>query len=579
MDVSELTEATLNGFSIVERVCSVLSLFGCIVIIGTFSASKSFHKPINRLVFYASFGNMMTNVATLMARSYLSDVLSPGCQFQAFLIQMFMPADAFWTLAMAVNVYLTFYYKFDAQKLRRMEIPYLICCYGIPFVVALTFVFVTNPRQGRMYGNATLWCWISSEWDIWRIAMFYGPVWVVILITIFIYVRAGREIYKKHKQLRNFHYSSHHEPEPLPPMDDLYSSSKTTEVFVTTEIVNTHQQPVIDLAPLGRRDSGALANGARPGMPKATPMESQPSSASASGGRPPVGNAAYSVTISSAKRPDSVANNRESYNEGDMNLPIQGENDMAPPLPMEAQTRIQQQMMMPERATTSASAAGPPIVGVSTGPRNPANQRLRRRAAYEANTAAWSYTKCAILFFTAMLVTWIPSSANRVFSVVHVDKVSVPLEYMSSFVLPLQGFWNAIIYVVTSWKACQTLWSDMIDITFSLFKKSKSSRREQQVRHNRQSQHAGYYQRQTSLGGAPSDSTTGQGGRSRPIMLDTTKKSKAFHMDSPAGSSNNGSDEMLDQMVGGRGAAASKSEKNYESESVTELALRSSRDH
>ena len=88
MDVSDLPDATLNGVSIVERVASILSLSGCIVVIGTFSVSKSFHKPINRLVFYASFGNMMTNVATLMARSYLGDVLSPGCQFQGFLIQM-----------------------------------------------------------------------------------------------------------------------------------------------------------------------------------------------------------------------------------------------------------------------------------------------------------------------------------------------------------------------------------------------------------------------------------------------------------------------------------------------------------
>lgn len=88
MDAQDLTPAQLNGFSIIERVCSVFSLLGCVFIIGTFCASKSFHKPINRLVFYASFGNMMTNVATLMARSYLGDTGSAGCQFQAFLIQM-----------------------------------------------------------------------------------------------------------------------------------------------------------------------------------------------------------------------------------------------------------------------------------------------------------------------------------------------------------------------------------------------------------------------------------------------------------------------------------------------------------
>lgn len=33
-------------------------------------------------------GNMMTNVATLMARSYVGVGSSAGCQLQAFLIQM-----------------------------------------------------------------------------------------------------------------------------------------------------------------------------------------------------------------------------------------------------------------------------------------------------------------------------------------------------------------------------------------------------------------------------------------------------------------------------------------------------------
>ena len=89
----------------------------------------------------------------------------------------FMPADAFWTLAMAVNVYLTFYYKFDAEKLRRMEIWYFLFCYGLPFIPALAYIFITNKDGNRVYGNANLWCWISRDWDIYRIATFYGPVW------------------------------------------------------------------------------------------------------------------------------------------------------------------------------------------------------------------------------------------------------------------------------------------------------------------------------------------------------------------------------------------------------------------
>jgi hypothetical protein len=172
-----LEERHLDALSVIERVCSVFSLLGSIFIIGTFLLSKAFHKPINRLVFYASFGNMITNVGTLMSRSYIGDTNSVGCQLQGFLIQMFMPADAFWTLTMAINVYLTFYYKFDARRLRKMEIPYLIACYGIPFVPAFVYIFIKNDDGQRMYGNATLWCWVSKEWDIWRIITFYGPVW------------------------------------------------------------------------------------------------------------------------------------------------------------------------------------------------------------------------------------------------------------------------------------------------------------------------------------------------------------------------------------------------------------------
>jgi hypothetical protein len=85
----------------------------------------------------------------------------------------------------------------------------------------------------------------------------------------------------------------------------------------------------------------------------------------------------------------------------------------------------------------------------------------RRYAAMEANTAMYSYTKVAVLFFVAMMITWIPSSANRVYSVVNKNQVSLPLEYISATVLPLQGFWNAAIYTITSWPACKALWKQL----------------------------------------------------------------------------------------------------------------------
>ncbi|KAI8627713.1 family A G protein-coupled receptor-like protein [Xylariaceae sp. FL1651] len=376
---TELSPGVLHAISVIERIGSVFSLLGCLFIIVTFLASSLFHKPINRLVFYASFGNMLANVGTLIARAYVHDINSFGCQFQGFLIQQFLPADALWTLAMAFNVYLTFYCKFDAQGLKRMEVWYLLLCYGLPLTPSLAFVFISKEPQGRIYGNAVLWCWVSSGWDILRIATFYGPVWVIILATFFIYIRAGREIYRKRRQLRNLKVSSSsaHDPEAL--NTDEFHSMKTTEISVTTESAHPTGD-AINLASLGNSKSNTAA-------------ETQ-------------GTAAYSVTISADHQPQLVPNHLDS--------------------------------------STSRARA-----------------KAKRKNNFEASNAAWSYTKCAILFFTALLVTWIPSSANRLYSVINGGESSAFLEIFSAIVLPLQGFWNAIIYTVTSWAAVKMFFSDL----------------------------------------------------------------------------------------------------------------------
>jgi hypothetical protein len=81
----------IRAIEIAERVGSVLSLVGAAFIITTFLTHKSFHKPINRLVFYAAFGNIMSNVGTLVSTSGIDfGVNSSLCQFQAFLIQWYV---------------------------------------------------------------------------------------------------------------------------------------------------------------------------------------------------------------------------------------------------------------------------------------------------------------------------------------------------------------------------------------------------------------------------------------------------------------------------------------------------------
>lgn len=82
------SQTQLFAISITERICSAVSLAGTFVIVTTFIGSRTFRKPINRLVFYASWGNIMANIATLISQSGIhAGFGSSLCQFQAFLIQ------------------------------------------------------------------------------------------------------------------------------------------------------------------------------------------------------------------------------------------------------------------------------------------------------------------------------------------------------------------------------------------------------------------------------------------------------------------------------------------------------------
>jgi hypothetical protein len=84
------SDGQMHAVRVTEKVCSVFSLLGAAFIITTFLSDKSFHKPINRLVFFAAWGNIMANVATLISTYGIR--LGPNgslCQFQAFLIQWY----------------------------------------------------------------------------------------------------------------------------------------------------------------------------------------------------------------------------------------------------------------------------------------------------------------------------------------------------------------------------------------------------------------------------------------------------------------------------------------------------------
>lgn len=176
--MSTLTDSQSTALIVTERVNSCVSVAGIFFILMTYLFAPGFDKPINRLIFFASFGNLGSNLAALISAAG-SDAGEDTalCKFQAFLVQMFLGVDCYWAFCMAINVYLVFFRGYTVRQLRSLDFMYLLACYGLSFVPAVIFLWVSTPERGPIYGSAVIWCWITEKWDFLRLLFLYGIVW------------------------------------------------------------------------------------------------------------------------------------------------------------------------------------------------------------------------------------------------------------------------------------------------------------------------------------------------------------------------------------------------------------------
>lgn len=168
------------------------------------------------------------------------------------------------------------------------------------------------------------------QWNFLRIALFYGPVWLLIILTLVIYVRAGKAIYQKRRQLRDFDGSIDSNFEIGNPFEPS-SFTKVTEIQVTTETAIAATR----IPNLARDSIGSRLQ---------RPFKTVPYSP-------------YSVSV-------------------------------------------------------EAGGAFEKLSGPTTTLKSIKNELLdsapqRHAMVAEANSAAWAYTKYALLFFIALLVTWV----------------------------------------------------------------------------------------------------------------------------------------------------------------------------
>ena len=70
------------------------------------------------------------------------------------MIPRFLGVDAYWSLCMAINVYLIFFKNYNETQLKSLDLRYLLICYGCAFVPSFVAIFIKTESRGKIYGPA-----------------------------------------------------------------------------------------------------------------------------------------------------------------------------------------------------------------------------------------------------------------------------------------------------------------------------------------------------------------------------------------------------------------------------------------
>ncbi|KAM0326305.1 hypothetical protein ACHAQA_006903 [Verticillium albo-atrum] len=378
-----------------ERTGASLSLIGITLIFVTYYLFKRLRTIPNLFIVFASFANIGASIACLIGYDgILIGEASALCQAQAFMLEMFMQSDPWWSLAMAVNVYLVFFFGASPASFRRYLWLYCIICFGGPFIPAI------------------LWCWINGDWSELRIYTYYLPIWICILCSILIYFAVGYHVFHQRNQLRNLTFSNAKDAKEVSVVEDNRDSAEknltgrtedwqvtaVTEVQIITGTPSHYTHPESPTVP-----PAALTN--PPGPREVGPTQSW--------------------RTSNERAPSPVANHG--------------------------------------RFETMISSNPPPPPPKRSFMDRMRNGMRRFNAKLQGlDPVKLAYLRTSFIFAISILVTWTPSSINRVNDLVNPGQVSFGLNVATAIVLPLQGVWNAVIYFMTSWNTVKEEYRSMM---------------------------------------------------------------------------------------------------------------------
>ncbi|OIW32768.1 hypothetical protein CONLIGDRAFT_679147 [Coniochaeta ligniaria NRRL 30616] len=407
---SPFTDDQIFVLAVLERTGGSLSLFSvCLIFIAYALFERQVIRTVpNTFILFASVANAGASIASIIATDGLSSQGSSLCQAQAFLFEMFIQSDPWWSLAMAVNVVMVFFMNGNPHSIKKWGWLYCIVCYGGPLIVALVCLQLRAPGKGQVYGSAGLWCWITNDWNPLRIYTYYMLIWICILSSMVIYLSIGVYVFRVRNRLHQFSSTT------------LTSTQRKGTVTSPPPHNKANDWP---LSPEPGADMYGTVNVVTEVRVTHTKTESSSSSIF-----PPI------------SKPERAHHDENKPGDDWPRTPALYNRPLPPPPP-----------------GISTIVTSPLKQIQSTAPKDNITAQTQRSIQRVADRfkihdpIKRAYLRTSFLFAVSVLVTWIPSSINRIRGMFYSDS---PYAYNvgTATVLPLQGVWNAVIFFVMSWK-------------------------------------------------------------------------------------------------------------------------------
>jgi len=91
-------------------------------------------------------------------------------------------SNVFWVACIAVNFFFCIKNAESRFFFTRYKRYFQIVCWGIPLIFSVALLITDINYQYQIIGNVQLWCWIKSEFSLFRLIFFY--IWIIIGVII-----------------------------------------------------------------------------------------------------------------------------------------------------------------------------------------------------------------------------------------------------------------------------------------------------------------------------------------------------------------------------------------------------------